>query len=58
LIFEFGSFYIDYRHPDEFAIPIEETHESRIVLPYLKHRKLSKSAKTLQPFREKTLGSP
>jgi DNA-binding transcriptional LysR family regulator len=46
-----------YRHPDVIAIPLEEIIESKIVVAYLKNKKLSKSAKTFIRFMEKNLAS-
>lgn len=44
-----------YRRPDVVAIPLKEMFESKIVITYLKEKKLSKSAKTFIRFIEKNL---
>ncbi len=46
-----------YRNPDVVAIPLVEIVESRIVLAYVKDKKLSQSAKTFLRFMEKSLGN-
>jgi DNA-binding transcriptional LysR family regulator len=46
-----------YRNPDVVAIPLVETVESKIVLAYVKNKKLSKSAKMFLRFMEKSLVS-
>jgi DNA-binding transcriptional LysR family regulator len=47
-----------YRHTDVVAIPLAETIESKIVVAYLRNKKLSKSAKTFVRFMEKNLAGP
>ena len=46
-----------YRNPDVVAIPLVEIVESRMVLAYVKNKKLSQSAKTFLRFMEKSLGN-
>jgi DNA-binding transcriptional LysR family regulator len=46
-----------YRHTEVVAIPLEETIESKIVVAYLKNKKLSKSARTFIRFMEKNLAN-
>ena len=44
-----------YKRHDIVAIPLDETIESKIVVAYLKNKKLSKSAKTFIKFVEEIL---
>jgi LysR family transcriptional regulator, transcription activator of glutamate synthase operon len=44
-----------YKHTDVIAIPLDETIESKIVVAYLRERKLSKSARTFIRFMERSL---
>ena len=44
-----------YKRHDIVAIPLDETIESKIVIAYVKNKKLSKSAKTFLKFVEKIL---
>ncbi len=44
-----------YRRPDVVSIPLDETIESRIVLVYLKNKKISKPAKTFIRFIQKVV---
>lgn len=44
-----------YRHTDVVAIPLEETVESKIVVAYLRNKKLSKSARAFIRFMERSL---
>ena len=46
-----------FQHPDVVAIPLQEHIDSRIVIAYLKHKKLSHSAKIFVDFMRKTLAA-
>ena len=46
-----------FQHPDVVAIPLQERIDSRIVIAYLKHKKLSHSAKIFVDFMRKTLAA-
>jgi hypothetical protein len=41
-----------YRRPDVVALPLKETFTSKIVIAYLKEKKLSKSVKMFIRFME------
>lgn len=44
-----------YRRPDVVAIPLKEVFTSRIIITYMKEKKLSKPAKMFIRFIEKNL---
>lgn len=46
-----------YRRPDVVAIPLKETFTSKIIITYMKEKKLSKPAKMFIRFMEKNLNT-